>query len=172
MVLESRKFEEWDKGLSKQEKIWIAIAIIAALLMSITTVIAWPSVNPNHEVPTVSMSIDEKNFENLALNFSSHYDGKTVPPGTPIYILARQYYWSIGKLVLIKGIEYDIWVSSMDVIHGFEIVGAGVVYNLMVMPGMAYLVHISFSKPGTYYLICNEYCGYGHPYMRAIIEVI
>jgi len=172
MVFKSKKVEEWDKGLTRQEKLWIVIALVVGLIMSVTTVIAWPSINPNHEVPTTSLTIDSKAFENLALNFSAKYDGKPVSAGQTIYILARQYYWSISKLVLYKGIEYEIMVSSFDVLHGFEIVGNGVVFNLMVIPGIVYVFHISFNQRGVYYLICNEYCGYGHSYMRALIEVI
>ncbi len=170
MVFKSKKVEEWDKGLTTEEKLWIVIAVVFAL-MAVTTLV-WPIINPTHEVPTTTLTIDSKAFENLALNFSAKYDGKPVPAGQTIYILARQYYWSISKLVLYKGIEYEIMVSSFDVVHGFEIVGNDVVFNLMVIPGIVYVFHISFNQRGVYYLICNEYCGYGHSYMRALIEVI
>jgi Heme/copper-type cytochrome/quinol oxidases, subunit 2 len=171
MVFKSKKVEEWDKGLTTEEKLWIVIAVVFALMMAVTTLV-WPIINPTHEVPTTTLTIDSKAFENLALNFSAKYDGKPVPAGQTIYILARQYYWSISKLVLYKGIEYEIMVSSFDVVHGFEIVGNDVVFNLMVIPGIVYVFHISFNQRGVYYLICNEYCGYGHSYMRALIEVI
>ena len=171
MVFKSKKVEEWDKGLTTEEKLWIVIAVVFALMMAVITLV-WPIINPTHGVHTTSLTIDSKAFENLALNFSAKYDGKPVPAGQTIYILARQYYWSISKLVLYKGIEYEIMVSSIDVVHGFEIVGNGVVFNLMVIPGIVYVFHISFNQRGVYYLICNEYCGYGHSYMRALIEVI
>jgi len=44
MVFKSKKVEEWDKGLTRQEKLWIVIALVVGLIMSVTTVIAWPSI--------------------------------------------------------------------------------------------------------------------------------
>jgi len=65
-------------------------------------------------------------------------------------------------------------VSSTDVLHGISIVSEDgwVVYNIMVMPGMAYAIHIRFDKPGTYHILCNEYCGVGHQDMRGKIVVV
>jgi len=90
MVFKSKKVEEWDKGLTTEEKLWIVIAVVFALMMAVITLV-WPIINPTHGVPTTSLTIDSKAFENLALNFSAKYDGKPVPAGQTIYILARQF---------------------------------------------------------------------------------
>jgi len=42
----------------------------------------------------------------------------------------------------------------------------------MIMPGMAYVIHIIFDKTGIYEILCNEYCGSGHHLMSATIEVV
>lgn len=171
MVFFPRKFEEWYKKYTREEKIWISIAVLTAFILGVTT-LAWPLIDAKHGVPKISNEVTPSQFSELARNFASNYNGKLVPPGVEVYIAGQQYSWSISKLVLQKGVEYTIWISSLDVLHGLSIVGNGVVYNLMVMPGMAYQFKISFHNAGVYYIICNEYCGYGHGNMRAIIEVV
>lgn len=171
MVVISRKIEEWYKGFSKEEKIWMTVAFLAAIILAVTT-LTWPLVDSKHEVPTVAIEMSPSEFKNLADNFASQYSDKPVPPGTKIYIMGFQYYWSISKITLYKDVEYEIWISSGDVLHGFSLVGKGVVYNIMVMPVMVYKVNVMFKEAGIYYIICNEYCGAGHAGMRAIVEVI
>jgi cytochrome c oxidase subunit 2 len=171
MALIPRSFEEWYKRFSKEEKVWISIAFATALILALTTIM-WPLVDSKHQVPGSAKEFDMSIFKNLALNFSKEYNNKLVPPNSDIYILAQQYYWSISKIILKQGVDYRFHVSSVDVIHGFSVVGDNVVYNIMVMPGMVYSFTINFNKAGTYYVICNEYCGYAHGSMRMIIEVI
>jgi Heme/copper-type cytochrome/quinol oxidases, subunit 2 len=171
MALISRSFEDWYKKFSKEEKIWIITAFIVAIILATTTV-TWHIFDSKHQVPSYSKEIDPYVFKEMAINFSREYNNKFIPPNVDIYIAAQQYYWSVQKIILKKNTDYRFYVASLDVIHGFTIVGNGVVYNLMVMPGMTYGFTINFNKEGKYYVICSEYCGYGHGEMRMIIEVI
>jgi cytochrome c oxidase subunit 2 len=171
MVLIPRSFEEWYKRFSKEEKIWISITLATALILALTT-ITWPLIDSKHQVPSSAKEFDMAVYKELSTNFSNEYNNKLVPPNSDIYILAQQYYWSVSKIILKQGTNYKFHVASADVLHGFSIVGNGVVYSIMVMPGMVYSFTMNFNKAGTYYVICNEYCGYGHGGMRMIIEVI
>ena len=60
-------------------------------------------------------------------------------------------------------------MTSPDVVHGFSIPETGV--NTMVIPGWVSTVTQTFKRPGTYILVCNEYCGTGHQLMAGQIEV-
>jgi cytochrome c oxidase subunit II len=61
------------------------------------------------------------------------------------------------------------YVTSSDVVHGFEIAQTDV--NIMAIPGWVNSASHRFTKPGTYLLVCNEYCGIGHQNMYGTIEV-
>jgi len=171
MPLISKTLEEWYKEFNKEEKVWIALAISVAIILAVTT-ISWHLIDAKHQVPTSSSEFNPSLFRQMAYNFSKTYENQPVPPNVEIYIAAQQYYWSISRLVLKQGVDYKFHLGSLDVLHGFSIVGEGTVYSIMVMPGMEYTFTINFNKAGIYYVICNEYCGYGHGGMRMIIEVI
>jgi cytochrome c oxidase subunit 2 len=53
--------------------------------------------------------------------------------------------------------------------HGFSIPLTGV--NTMVTPGWVSTVSHTFAQPGTFLLVCNEYCGAAHHLMAGKIEV-
>ncbi|MDI3256373.1 MAG: cytochrome c oxidase subunit II [Kyrpidia sp.] len=60
-------------------------------------------------------------------------------------------------------------VTSKDVVHGFEIPGTDV--NMMIVPGLVNSATHTFTKPGDYLILCNEYCGAGHQLMAAHLVV-
>ncbi|MCE4611352.1 MAG: hypothetical protein F7B17_05210 [Desulfurococcales archaeon] len=172
MVLSPKTREEWFKPFVREERVWVTIAIIIALIMAITTV-TWHVVDARHQVPTETFEVLPGEWVDRASKFASEYRGRTIPPGTEIPLAAIQFSWIPNEIILQAGVEYRIIVSSGDVLHGFSLIGDdGTVYNLMVMPGMAYVVHIKFDKPGIYEIRCNEYCGVGHQFMIAKIVVV
>ena len=61
-------------------------------------------------------------------------------------------------------------ITSPDVLHGFQIVGTNV--NLTVAPGYVSEGTTTFTEPGEYLVVCNEYCGLGHHnmYSRIVVE--
>jgi cytochrome c oxidase subunit 2 len=62
-----------------------------------------------------------------------------------------------------------IYLTSGDVIHGFQIDGTNV--NLMAIPGTVAYARVKFDKPGVYHMVCHEYCGIGHQDMATKIIV-
>ncbi|GAY25618.1 cytochrome C oxidase subunit II [Desulfurococcaceae archaeon AG1] len=172
MTIFPRSIEEWYKPLTREEKIWIALAFIVALTLAGTT-IAWHFIDRSHQVPSIAVEADPREFLSKAMEFSRTYSGKVVPEGTDIYLAAVRFTWIPSELILKAGVTYRIWVSSPDVLHGLSIIGPGdVVYNVMVMPGMAYVIHVKFDKPGEYEIRCNEFCGIGHANMIGRIRVV
>lgn len=61
-------------------------------------------------------------------------------------------------------------VTSEDVVHSFTIPNTNV--NMMVIPGHINKSEHTFKEPGSYLVLCNEYCGSAHQYMQMTIEVI
>ncbi len=60
-------------------------------------------------------------------------------------------------------------MTSVDVVHGFQIVGTN--GNTMVVPGYVSEFSTVFETPGEYLIVCNEYCGTGHHGMYATMIV-
>ncbi|OGG95448.1 MAG: hypothetical protein A2527_04900 [Candidatus Lambdaproteobacteria bacterium RIFOXYD2_FULL_50_16] len=71
-----------------------------------------------------------------------------------------------GKLV-----EFE--VSATDVNHGIGIYNeAGqILTQTQAMPGYASKIYYRFDQPGTYQILCMEYCGSGHPVMNTDFTV-
>jgi heme/copper-type cytochrome/quinol oxidase subunit 2 len=66
---------------------------------------------------------------------------------------------------------------SIDVNHGFGIFGSKedgspVLLQMQIVPGYDNIFYYTFTKSGTYFVRCLEYCGYAHPYMTTMIEAI
>jgi len=62
------------------------------------------------------------------------------------------------------------YVTSRDVIHGFEVVGTNA--NTMVVPGEVSDITVETDEPQEYGLLCNEYCGAGHHVMEGKVHVV
>jgi len=85
------------------------------------------------------------------------------------YYVASVFMFTPAKLQIPVGANVTFYVTSSDVVHGFEIAKTDV--NAMVIPGWVNSASHTFRTPGTYLLICNEYCGIGHQTMYGTIEV-
>jgi len=93
--------------------------------------------------------------------------------GVEVYVIARQFLFQPGTAEPIEvpaDEEVTFHVASGDVTHGFHVVGTNV--NTMVIPGQVAEMTVEFDEPGTYYVVCHEYCGSGHHDMEGTIEVL
>ncbi|MFB6157492.1 MAG: cytochrome c oxidase subunit II [Haloferacaceae archaeon] len=90
-----------------------------------------------------------------------------------VYVRAQQFYFQPGTnepIRLPAGSEVTFYVTSADVIHGFELVGTNV--NTMVIPGQVTEATVRFEEPGEYDIVCHEYCGAGHHTMTGDLVVV
>ena len=85
------------------------------------------------------------------------------------YIVARIFSFTPSTITVPVGASVTFYATSPDVVHGFFIPNTSV--NMMVVPGWVSDEQHTFEKPGTYLLLCNEYCGSGHHFMYGKIEV-
>lgn len=86
-----------------------------------------------------------------------------------VHYIAKMWNFEPKKLVVPVGTTVDFFLASKDVNHGFHINNTNV--NLMAVPGVINKGTHTFSKAGTYHIVCHEYCGLGHQNMNAEIEV-
>ena len=70
------------------------------------------------------------------------------------------------------GAPVGFHVTTLDVNHGFGIFrGHTFIAQIQVLPAKeSTLVH-RFTRPGTYTVLCLEFCGMSHHKMRGVVEV-
>lgn len=107
-----------------------------------------------------------------------------------VYVTARQFefIWSeepitsqddigrvprLGELVLDGGSTVEFRVSSLDVNHGFGLYGPErqLVAQTQAMPGYVNRLRVRLEEPGSYMVLCLEYCATGHHRMRSSLKV-
>ena len=112
--------------------------------------------------PTSSESFRDPGV--YSANESGHYD---------VYVETRRFAFVPGTAEPIRvpaGSTVTFHVTSVDVLHGFEVVGTNI--NTMAIPGQKAIVTVEFDEPGDYGLLCNEYCGEGHHDMEGTLQVV
>lgn len=93
-----------------------------------------------------------------------------------VYILAQTWKFSPGStfygeppITIPAGSELTFYVTSKDIQHGFKIEDTNI--NMMIIPGEVSKLTATFDEPGTYNIICHEYCGINHHTMFGEIIV-
>jgi cytochrome c oxidase subunit II len=84
-----------------------------------------------------------------------------------VRIVARMWAFEPAQIELPAGSEADVYVTSLDVIHGLYIEGTNV--NLMAVPGVVTGTRVRFDAPGPHRILCHEYCGAAHHYMAGML---
>ena len=85
------------------------------------------------------------------------------------YVVGRVWQWDPNEIRIPAGSTLKVYLTSADVQHGYRVIGTNI--NVMVVPGQISLVSHTFEEPGEYLVICQEYCGIGHPQMSGKIIV-
>lgn len=95
-----------------------------------------------------------------------------------IKVTGQQWFWTfehedgtreIGELHLERGKPYRFEVTSLDVIHAFNMHD----FTIMIdaVPGRINTVWVVPDQSGEYLIQCREYCGFSHYQMRATLVV-
>jgi len=158
------------------EKVWIAASIV--LVVAWIGTVTYGAVGP----PGIAMVDDAGGTVDQSAIANNQFDGPTFrEPGVyevgenhyAVYVVARQFTFTPGSAEPIQvpaNSRVTFYVTSADVIHGFEVVGTNV--NAMAIPGQVTKMTVEFGEPTTYGVVCHEYCGAGHHTMAGTIEVV
>jgi len=87
-----------------------------------------------------------------------------------IHYLAMMWEFEPENVEVPSGSTVDLYLTSDDVLHGFQILGTNV--NLMAVPGTVNYARVKLDEPGEYRIVCHEYCGSEHHAMAASITVV
>ena len=85
-----------------------------------------------------------------------------------------QWYWELDRDEVLVDVPVEFLVSSEDVTHGFGVYDEDLrlLGQIQAMPGYVNRLNITFTEPGTYQILCLEYCGLAHHDMVAEIYVV
>lgn len=174
--LETPDDDWWSVPINRRESIWLALSGVWCLSI-FGWMAGWVSFgdqNPVGETNSVSASEFRNAMSAYKAASTETEDGLIVPAGEDVYVGAMRFNWDGLPVALEAGEEYKIHLSSYDVQHGFSVRPEDTLskhINLQVLPDYEWIVPMTFDEPGTYHVICNEFCGEGHRTMHGTIEV-
>ncbi|WP_415893062.1 hypothetical protein ACMXYN_00785 [Neptuniibacter sp. PT8_73] len=92
---------------------------------------------------------------------------------SPVNVIGQQWYWTIDDTEYDVGETIEFRVTSADSTHGFGIYDESgtLLTQTQAMPKYTNRLVYTFDKPGTYKVLCLEYCGLAHHAMTAQLTV-
>lgn len=162
----------------------IAIAYSAVSLIAIAVgIVIWRSTHTRSPVDTHLLAEREKAWFGTAVAllavmlfatiFFTPY-GQSAPDGAQrVSVRGVQFAWVIAPKRVRAGVPVEFSVVSDDVSHGFAVYDPRQVFQfqVQVVPDRpTRLVH-TFTRPGTYEVLCFEFCGVDHHKMETTFEV-
>ncbi len=106
------------------------------------------------------------------LPYSATHGDEASPP-VVVDVTGFQWAWKLSRTEVPMGTPVIFNVSSSDVNHGLAIYDEKLrlLGQTQAMPGYVNKLKMSFDTPGTYKLMCLEYCGLGHHLMISELTV-
>jgi cytochrome c oxidase subunit 2 len=110
-------------------------------------------------------------------------------PGRIVHAVGKQYAWSLTdgtgptlanwdtafspSITVPANTQVEFRVTTLDVNHGFSLYAPDghLVAQTQAMPGYMNRLRVTFDRPGTYTVLCLEFCGMSHHRMRGVVEV-
>lgn len=86
-----------------------------------------------------------------------------------VFSVASMWQFQPAEIYIPVGSEVDFYLTSKDVVHGFNISQKNI--NMMAVYGSINKTTVKFTEPGVYDIVCHEFCGVGHQNMRAQVIV-
>jgi cytochrome c oxidase subunit 2 len=94
--------------------------------------------------------------------------------GQVVTVEARQFAWEIRPDTIVAGRPVEFQTTAIDVNHGFGVYDDDYtfLFQIQVIPGRTSNVVYTFDDPGTYQVLCMEFCGFAHHLMITTFEVV
>jgi cytochrome c oxidase subunit II len=163
------EFEDaFHKVAERHERVWVFIAMLLLSLLLIGTLF-FVVLDYGVVVKTDGYQTNPAAAATTA-PFADTALVRTGPNAYSVHMLAHMWAWTPSPLHVPQGAAITFYVTSADVLHGFQVPGTTI--NVTAVPGIIGSVTYTFEHAGTYNIICNEYCGIGHQNMigRIIVD--
>ncbi len=157
---------------------------VAAVIGATVFLLLWRSTLSPEEVDQVKLARRERGWLLALLAgllalllgtiFFTPY-GESAPPGARIVnVEAQQFAFAIEPGTIKAGEPVEFRLVSTDVNHGFGVYTEDdeFVLQAQVVPDVVTNVVHTFDEPGTYKVLCLEFCGLNHHGMVAQFEVV
>jgi cytochrome c oxidase subunit 2 len=135
-------------ALAEGENLWLLVAVALLVALLLATIFLVPYGN------------------------SAPEEGKRV-----VNVTGTQFAWRIepegGAIEVGEPVEFLAHAPDDDVNHGFAVYeqDGPLVFQIQMQPGKRQRAVHTFTEPGTYEVLCLEFCGVGHHNMTATFEV-
>ncbi|GGA74018.1 cytochrome C oxidase subunit II [Ornithinibacillus halotolerans] len=170
-----------------QTAAWVTSLVFMSLILIVFAVVAWKSrEKSDYEPIKTKWNKARKVYATTLVTIllvACIYTLRELPYDLPIYgesqdptlvdVEAVQFGWIMSETEFKVGEPIEFDVTSTDVTHGFGIYDEDmtIIAQTQAMPEYTNTVYITFTKPGTYKILCMEYCGLAHHYMVSEITV-
>jgi cytochrome c oxidase subunit II len=90
-----------------------------------------------------------------------------------VRVTGTQWAWQLSRDTVTAGQPVEFQVTSVDVNHGFGIYDAQLrlLAQVQAMPSYTNTLRYTFPAPGRYPILCLEYCGMVHHFMKTELVV-
>ena len=148
------------------EKFWLWTA--AVMIVLFLGALAYGSSQHAIHPPSAMETIDP-----LSVRTDSEFasPGVQIEPDGSVTVIAvtEMFAFRPSEIRIPADTRVRFRMTSPDVLHGFQVVGTNA--NVMSVPGYVTEFSMTFSEPGEYLIVCNEYCGLSHHLMQARLIV-
>lgn len=152
---------------------WSTVAVGLLVLALVPVWGAYGALTPGGDHG--AMEVDLEAFLRRSQGYAAEHslaDGSVqAVEGRPIPVTVMQFGYLPGVLRLRTGETYTLELVAQDVAHGFSLQMGSSSLNAVLMPGMMTMLELTPTQPGEYLIICNEYCGIGHQFMKSKLVV-
>lgn len=150
VALQSTKKRDYEPIMKKWYKTRTVYGVVVVLIMFVATV-----------------------FTLRMLPYNKPIYGEASSEPTEVNVEAFQFGWDFSETEFEVGESVKFNVSTPDVTHNFGLYNEDmeIIAQTQAMPEYENEVYVTFDKPGTYTVLCLEYCGLGHHMMTAELEV-
>ena len=152
----------------KYEKLWLLASVL--LIVGFISTIVFGAVGAGVKmVDDSGGKVNASDLSNPESNFSETGVRKVGPNEYEVYVIAQQFIFDPEKIEVPAESNVTFYVTSRDVIHGFGVAETNI--NTMAVPGEVSELSVKNLEPGTYGIVCNEYCGASHHTMEGKLIV-
>jgi len=173
--LDSPEGNWWDRQVNRRETIWLGLSGAWALTL-FGWMLGWSEFGNQNQVGE-TYKVPPEEFQGKVATFKQNAGSRTVdgeevlvPAGEDVYVGALRWTWDGLPVVLEAGETYAFHLGAYDVQHGFSVRNEDNLsqqISLQMLPGYEWVLDMSFDDPGTYHVVCNEFCGNGHRTMHS-----
>ena len=160
--------------IHRYEKLWLGLSIL--LIIGFIATITYGAVGAGVTMIDNGETLNPNDLGDHP-QFGDPGVEQVGPNEYDVYIVAQQFVFRPGTTIagqppvtVPANSTVNFYITSADVIHGFNIVGTNA--NTMAIPGEVAEVTVEVGGPQEYGIVCHEYCGQGHHNMEGLMQVV